>query len=431
MSEMEVPEGWNKVSIKSISSLITKGSTPTTYGYSFTTEGIPFLRAEDVLENRLNLHPKKFISKETHDFFKRSKIKSNDVLLTIAGTIGRSAVVPKNSPEFNSNQAIAIIRLKNTCNSIFLSYFLNSNLAKIQIIGSKVTTSIPNLSLSMIEKITLPLPPLIIQQEIIQKLDHILEQLEEKKKQIFLLITKNNERIKFFQRNWFSYLIDSEIENHPQRKEWKTVLLTDIVSPEKHALKSGPFGSSLKKEFYVPKGYKIYGQEQVIRGDPEYGDYFIDENRFQMLKSCEVKPDDLLISLVGTIGKTLVLPPNAKKGIINPRLIKISFNKQLADVNYFQFYFASSTAKSHFKSESHGGTMNILNLRILKELPIPLPPLSIQKQIVQNIKNAEEKFKEQKNQFEKIKQNYESRIKYINHIQSSILDSAFAGKLVN
>jgi len=43
-----------------------------------------------------------------------------------------------------------------------------------------------------------------------------------------------------------------------------------------HALKAGPFGSSLKKSFYVSHGYKIYGQEQVIRDDPTYGDYYIE-----------------------------------------------------------------------------------------------------------------------------------------------------------
>ena len=65
-----------------------------------------------------------------------------------------------------------------------------------------------------------------------------------------------------------------------------------------------------------------------------------------------------------------------------------------------------------------------------KKLEIPLPPLPIQKQIVQNIKNAEEKFKSQKTQFENIKENYENSITYVNHIQSSILDAAFSGKLV-
>ena len=71
-----------------------------------------------------------------------------------------------------------------------------------------------------------------------------------------------------------------------------------------------------------------------------------------------------------------------------------------------------------------------LSLAQVRSFPIPLPPLPTQKQIVQNIKNAEEKFKTQKTQFENIKENYENSITYVNHIQSSILDAAFSGKLL-
>ena len=67
----------------------------------------------------------------------------------------------------------------------------------------------------------------------------------------------------------------------------------------------------------------------------------------------------------------------------------------------------------------------------MSKFEFPLPSLPIQKQIVQNIKNAEEKFKSQKSQFQNIKENYENSITYVNHIQSSILDTAFSGKLVN
>ena len=67
---------------------------------------------------------------------------------------------------------------------------------------------------------------------------------------------------------------------------------------------------------------------------------------------------------------------------------------------------------------------------MIKSWNIPLPPLPIQKQIVQNIKSAEEKFQSQKVQFENIKQNYENTINRMNYMQSSILDVAFSGKLV-
>ena len=71
------------------------------------------------------------------------------------------------------------------------------------------------------------------------------------------------------------------------------------------------------------------GQEQVIRGDYLFGDYFISVSKYRELESCSVRPGDILLSLVGTAGKLLVLPEDAPAGVINPRLIRFT----LADSN--------------------------------------------------------------------------------------------------
>lgn len=89
--------------------------------------------------------------------------------------------------------------------------------------------------------------------------------------------------------------------------------------------------------------------------------------------------------MVGTIGKTLVLPSDTEPGIINPRLVKISFNNRLINPLFFKHYIDSNSVKEFFSIVSHGGTMKILNLRILKELPIPLPPLSEQEELLKKI----------------------------------------------
>ena len=154
---------------------------------------------------------------------------------------------------------------------------------------------------------------------------------------------------------------------------------------DKHALKAGPFGSALKKELYIESGYKIYGQEQVIRGDSKFGDYFIDETKFRELESCAVKPGDLLISLVGTTGKVLVLPQNTMPGIINPRLLKLSLNHSHISPEYAAYMLQSGLASHYFKLQAHGGTMEILNLGIIKALPVPLPPAAEQQRLVAEV----------------------------------------------
>jgi len=166
---------------------------------------------------------------------------------------------------------------------------------------------------------------------------------------------------------------------------WVWCGFEQVSVSDKHALKAGPFGSALKKEFYSESGYKIYGQEQVISGDSTFGDYFIDEAKYRELESCAVKPGDLLISLVGTAGKVLVLPPTASPGIINPRLLKLSLNQIHIEPAYAAYMLQSAWAKHYFKLQGHGGTMEILNLGIIKALPVPLPPLTEQHRIVAEV----------------------------------------------
>lgn len=166
--------------------------------------------------------------------------------------------------------------------------------------------------------------------------------------------------------------------------KWVVAGFDSLAEALPNALKAGPFGSALKKSMYSPNGYKIYGQEQVIAGDENFGDYFINQAKFDDLSSCAVKPGDILISLVGTIGRVLILSQKCQPGIINPRLVKLSLHSSICR-EYIALYLRSPLAQAFFSSKSHGGTMDILNLGLLRELPILLPPLPEQQEIVRRV----------------------------------------------
>ena len=204
---------------------------------------------------------------------------------------------------------------------------------------------------------------------------------------------------------------------------WVWCSFEQVSIADKHALKAGPFGSSLKKTYYVETGYKIYGQEQVIRGDATFGYYFIDEAKFRELQSCAIKPGDLLISLVGTAGKVLVLPHNSMPGIINPRLLKLSLNQTHIAPDYAAYMLQSSWASHFFKLQAHGGTMEILNLGIIKSLPVPLPPLIEQHRIVTEVDRRLSLARE-------VEVQVETNLKRAERLRQSILQQAFTGRLV-
>jgi type I restriction enzyme S subunit len=204
----------------------------------------------------------------------------------------------------------------------------------------------------------------------------LLERIKKEKKQLV-----KEKKIK--KENPLPKISDEEIP-YELPEGWVWCRIDSIADNKKGALKAGPFGSSLKKEFYTESGYKIYGQEQVITNDHTIGDYYIDEERFLSLKSCEVAPRDILISLVGTVGKVLILPDEIEKGIINPRLIKVSLHKQISP-QYFKLFLYSPFLKSFIAENSQGSTMNIINLSILKLISIPLPSFEEQQAIVNKV----------------------------------------------
>lgn len=123
----DVPAHWKITRIKKLSSLISKGTTPTTVGADFTLEGIRFLKAENVTEAGVSAQPEFFISEAAHEVLSRSSLKEGDVLVVIAGaTTGKSAVLGKEFLPANTNQAVSFIRLIDTSISSYISMWLGS-----------------------------------------------------------------------------------------------------------------------------------------------------------------------------------------------------------------------------------------------------------------------------------------------------------------
>jgi len=102
---------WGTRTLEQISAFITKGSTPTTYGFGWTDSGVMFLRSECVSERGLDLGESMFISSGAHTLLRRSEVRAGDILMTITGNVGRVIMLGPEFPEANINQHIARIRI--------------------------------------------------------------------------------------------------------------------------------------------------------------------------------------------------------------------------------------------------------------------------------------------------------------------------------
>ena len=205
-------------------------------------------------------------------------------------------------------------------------------------------------------------------------------------------------------------------------EKWEMVPITAVIAKNKNALKAGPFGSALKKDCYVPSGYKVYGQEQVIAGDETIGNYYINKKKYEELSSCAVAPEDVLISLVGTVGKVLVLSDACLPGIINPRLIKVTLDATKMLPLFFKYYFESAYLKSLYKEKAHGATMDVLNMGMIKELPFPFCNVKEQRQVIAEIESR-------LSVCDSIEKTVDAALQQAESMRQSILKKAFEGKL--
>ena len=148
---------------------------------AYLDSGIGFLRAENILGyDKLNLQNLKYIDKDIHNnFLKRSILQNNDILITIAGTLGRTAVVTDSDLPLNTNQAVAIVRLVNSelIYNRYITYALNSNKIQKALLKQEVAMAIPNLSLENISDCSVPIPPLNEQFSIVKVIDDLFTTL--------------------------------------------------------------------------------------------------------------------------------------------------------------------------------------------------------------------------------------------------------------
>lgn len=178
-----LPTSWQIKTLGEVCEIISKGATPKIQNKTADNNSALFLKAENVTQNGcVNFDSVKFIDYNTHTMtLKRSMLKNLDILITIAGSLARCAVLEINpNQQVNINQAVSFARLKdiNEVNPYFVKYFIMNPTMQLYLLSKAKTTAVPNLTLEIIRDIQIPLPPLEIQKRIVARLESAFEKIE-------------------------------------------------------------------------------------------------------------------------------------------------------------------------------------------------------------------------------------------------------------
>nr|WP_232473108.1 restriction endonuclease subunit S [Brachyspira pilosicoli] len=250
--------------------------------------------------------------------------------------------------------------------SIFIRYCFDSSFLRKQIRKSAQGITRFGLTLNKWKSLKIPFPPIEVQKEIVRILDEFTE------KTIKLQELLHRETI--LRKKQYEYYRDKLLTFNDD-VEWKC--LGELLQPKGYI--RGPFGSALKKDFFVKDGVPVYEQQHAIYNKRVFR-YFVDCERADKLKRFTVKPYDIIISCSGTIGKISIIMPEDRIGIINQALLILRLDLSKVNVKYIKHYL--ECFPNLIVTSSGGAITNIEKREIIEKIKIPIPPLKEQERIV-------------------------------------------------
>ncbi|MCE7580851.1 restriction endonuclease subunit S [Vibrio fluvialis] len=153
----------------------------------------------------------------------------------------------------------------------------------------------------------------------------------------------------------------------------------------------GPFGSALKRADMHESGIPVYEQQHAIYGHRDFR-YFIQDDKFQKLNRFQVQSNDLIISCSGTVGRISIIKESDPQGIISQALLILRVDSQKLLPDFLYYFLTSPVGKRELLNASQGAVQqNIAPRAVVEKIEVPLPDMSIQKLIVNQLKNLDKK----------------------------------------
>ncbi|MFH5259413.1 restriction endonuclease subunit S [Campylobacter jejuni] len=395
-----LPQGWEVKKLEEIANI--KGGKRLPKGENLLDSNTKFayIRVADFQDNgTINLQNIKFINENTYNVLKNYKIYDDNLYISIAGTIGKSGIIPK---ELNgailTENAVKLEYIQNNISNKFMYFFTLSNIFKTQIQTSTKIVAQPKLAITRLKQIQIPLPPLKEQERIVGILDESFAKIDESIKILEQDLLNLDELMQSALQKAFNPLKDNAKENYklPQSWEWKSLEeISENISAGGDKPKNCTESKTAKNQ--IP----VYANGVNNNGLVGYTD-----------KATIIKPS-LTISARGTIGFVCI-----RKEPYFPivRLISLIPCENILCLHYLYFCL------NFFIAKGEGSSIPQLTIPKFKSLQIPLPPLKEQEQIAEHLDFVFEKAKA-------LKELYTKELKDYEELKQSLLDKAFKGEL--
>ena len=374
-----------KVRLGDIATVVTKGTTPTTIGFQFEDSGINFVKIESISEDGTFLKEKfSHISDECNVQMRRSQLQENDILFSIAGAIGRSAIVTKEILPANTNQALAIIRVpKGKIDYNYLLYALSSSAINQQATQHQQGVAQLNISLKNVSDFLLPIYTEAMQKRIVQNLKKIDKLIFLRKQQL--------EKLDELVKARFVEMFGDPVVNS---KRWPVETIENHID----LLTGFPFDSS----GYVSKGINICGGLIIM---PQKIDWSACKHWPQVTgyEDYILRPNDIVIALdrpwISNGFKIAMVDKEHLPALLIQRTARI----RAVDIN--QHYLMQSLLLGRFDKHCNitGSLVPHISPKDIKSYSIMIPPIELQNQFASFIEHVNQQKQTVQQSLEKLK----------------------------
>ncbi len=302
--------------------------------------------------------------------------------------------------EFSTSTDCIVFYSKNE--EIFLKFvylYLNGNMHILD--NGFKGAGLKHISKDYILNIDIPLPPLDEQKKIAQELDKLQSIIQMRKEQI--------EKMDLLVKAKFVEMVSVKSKEY---KEWTEKTIEELAKKQKGSMRTGPFGSSLLHSEFTDDGIFVLGIDNAVQNKFSYSKMrYISKEKYNTLKNYTVYPDDVIITIMGTVGRSAVVPKDIPLAINTKHLACITLNQDIANPCFVAHCITTHPyILEQIKRSSKGAIMDGLNLTLIKALKLPLPPIELQNQFADYVQKVEKIKSTMHAGLEKIELLYNSRM---------------------
>ncbi len=362
------PDGVEWHTIDDISLFVTVGiANSATHAYS--NSGVIMFRNQNINPNYLNDNDLIFITDDFSEKYKNKKLKENDILVTRTGYPGQACVVPKKYEGCQTFTTL-IVRLRNFNETLpeYVCQYINSGFGKEYVDKTKSGAAQQNFGATSLAKMSIPIPPIEVQREIVKILDAYSESVSSLQRELEKELTARKKQYEYYR----DFLLEFSFkEATADLCVWEK--LGDVCE-----IGDGLHGTPLYQEdtgYYFVNGNNLKnGRIIIFDNTKEVSKISYNKNHI------EFNENTIFMSINGTIGNLAIY--NNENIILgkSAAYFKPVSSKLLSKFLYY--LLQTRTSLEYFTNSLTGSTIKNLGLKALREYNIPVPPIETQEHIV-------------------------------------------------